>query len=366
MRINSLVLQNFRSYKALHIEVTEQNVQVFSGPNGVGKTNILEAIVLLSLTKSFHSREESDLITWNEAFYRLQASVVTDAGMPRTLEVASQLEPRKKKAFYKDDIACKASQLVGILPTVQFFPQDLDLFTGSPARRRQFLDQLLCQVSPQYLQNLSTYQQVLKQRNALLKRINAATASVSDLLLWDQKLAELGAYITIDRLELIGLWQLTIRHELQQLGEHFTEVEFVYKRKGTRTEKAALTAELLQLLTESAPRDVLLQATSIGPHRDDWYLQVDGHTFTSFASRGQQRAAVLALILLQTSYLELKRNDRPIILLDDVFSEFDERHQMALLEVMQQSQVFITSAVTPPKINGAAYWQVMPGTIVLV
>jgi DNA replication and repair protein RecF len=365
MRINSLVLQNFRSYKALHIEVTEQNVQVFSGPNGVGKTNILEAIVLLSLTKSFQSREESDMITWDEAFYRLQATITTDAGMPCSVEVASQLEPRKKKAFYKDDIACKAGQLVGVLPTVQFFPQDLDLFTGTPARRRQFLDQLLCQVSPHYLQTLSTYQQVVKQRNALLKKINVGHASASQLPLWDQQIAELGAYITIDRLELIGLWQLTIGHELRQLGETFSEVEFVYKRKGTEQDKAVLTTELYQLLTEYAPRDILLQTTSIGPHRDDWYLQVDGHIFTSFASRGQQRAAVLALILLQTSYLELKRGDRPIILLDDVFSEFDERHQMALLEVMQQSQVFITSAITPPIIPGAAYWNVLPGAIAL-
>lgn len=363
MRIKRIVVQNFRSYKTLEYEPTAEPVQVLFGPNGVGKTNVLEAIVLLSLTKSFQSREELDMVRWEEGFYRLQAEIENDTGTIETVEVASQLEPRKRKAFFHNDVSKKASQLVGVLPTVQFFPQDLDLFTGSPSRRRHFLDQLLCQVSPEYLQHLSTYQQVLKQRNALLKKIHNQLASQDALQVWDQQLAELGAAITVRRLELMQLWQLSITNELRELGEQFTEVEFVYARKGTTTELPPLIAELTQLLVANYARDIATTSTSVGPHRDDWRLHADGHSFTTFASRGQQRAALLALVLLQTSFLELQRGKRPIILLDDVFSEFDEHHQLALLEAMQQSQVFITSAVKPPVITNAAYWQVEPGVI---
>lgn len=366
MKLTTISLQNFRSYKQLQFKPTNEPVQVLFGPNGVGKTNVLEAIVLLSLTKSFQSREEQDMVRWTEGFYRLQAELENETGKMETIEVASQLEPRKRKAFFYNDVSKKASQLVGILPTVQFFPQDLDLFTGSPSRRRHFLDQLLCQVSSEYLRHLSQYQQVLKQRNALLKKIHQQLASRDGLPVWDQQLAELGAAITVQRLELMQLWQLSITDELNQLGEQFTAVAFVYTRKGTATNIATLTTELTGLLEQQYNRDIATHSTSVGPHRDDWYLQVDEHNFTSFASRGQQRAALLALVLLETSFLELKRGKRPIILLDDVFSEFDEHHQLALLDAVQQSQVFITSAIKPPVIANAAYWQVEPGTVTQV
>ena len=171
MKLTRLELTNFRSYLSLQFDASSSNIHVLQGDNGAGKTNILEAISVLSVTKSFQVLTEQDLIHWGQDFYRLTATIESDTGELIQIEAASQIAPRKKKAFFKNEVPLKASQLVGTLPTVLFVPQDLDLFTGAPQRRRQFLDQLLCQVSPEYLVALSQYQKIVKQRNALLKKI---------------------------------------------------------------------------------------------------------------------------------------------------------------------------------------------------
>lgn len=357
MRLSSLSLQQFRSYPAHQMEFGTENVHVLVGPNGVGKTNILEAISLLSLTKSCQKADEMDIIAWGNDYYRISAQIQSDEGTQQSLELVSQIAPRKQKACFTNDVKVPISAMVGVLPTVIFLPQDLELFTGAPARRRGFLDQLLCQVSPEYMQTLMQYQKILKQRNALLRKIGDGVARRTDLAIWDEKTAEAGTVVMLRRLELCEMLQCTFVQELATLGEDWRDATILYERKGEARDFSTAKSEMMDLLSHFQERDIILHSTTIGPHRDDWKVVVDGRDIATFASRGQQRTAVLALLFLEVSYLELQRGEKPIILLDDVFSELDDHHQTSLLQSLSEHQVVITTTHVPSEVHGAKVWE---------
>ena len=361
MRLRSLTLQQFRSYPEHRITFGEESVHMFVGPNGAGKTNILEAVSLLSLTKSCQKAEEADIIAWGEDYYRIRAEAVSDEGQEHTLELASQIAPRKQKACFVNDVKVSIGEMVGVLPTVIFLPQDLELFTGAPAHRRAFLDQLLCQVSPEYMQTLLQYQKILKQRNSLLRKIADGVARRTDLAVWDEKAAETGTVVMLRRLELCEVLQCTFEQELSSLGEDWQDAQIIYERKGEMRDFGTAKSELMDLLSHFQERDIILQSTTVGPHRDDWKIVVDGRDISTFASRGQQRTAVLALLFLEVSYLELQRGEKPLILLDDVFSELDDHHQVSLLQSLEGHQVIITTTHVPSEVHGAKVWEMHNG-----
>jgi len=364
VRLLTLTLEQFRSYRALALTLPpEWDVHLFIGPNAAGKTNILEAVSVLGLTQSFQGAEDGDLLHWDTEYYRVRAQVQTDDGSGIALEVVSQLLPRKRKVCYRNDVRTALGDMVGALPLVQFLPQDLALFSGPPQQRRVFLDRLLSQVSPEYLRALAQMQEVLKQRNGLLRSVADGVARSDDLSVWDRQFATCAALVTQQRLELIEVLQCTFPEELSALGEAMPDAKLLYLRKGEARDRAAIEEELLDLLMQARERDVLLQSTTVGPHREDWQLMVEGRPLPSFASRGQQRAAVLALAFLQVSFLELRRGERPVVLLDDVFSEFDDAHQDALLSNLSDHQVLITSTHMPRQLHGAKVWKVGKGEV---
>ncbi len=363
MRLTALSLQGFRGYARLQLEELSPGVNVFLGANAVGKTNLLEAVSLLSLTKSCRGVDDGDLFRWNEQFYSVKGACLTDDGEACELEVASQLLPRKVRRCSRNGVEQSIGTMVGQVPTVTFLPQDLELFGGSPQGRRAFLDQILCQVSSEYLLQQVHYTKVLKQRNVLLRRIADGKAQAEELALWDGQLAEAAACITLMRQELLGVFQLTFASELSSLGEVWSEPVLRFQRTGTANDASALTEEILGLLRAQWPRDILLQSTGLGPHREDWQVEVAGRGLPQFASRGQQRTAVLALLLLEVSYLSLRRGERPVILLDDVFSELDDLHQRSLLRALQEHQVLITAVQLPSELAGAQVWHVVPGSV---
>ena len=363
MRLRTLQLEQFRSYEQLLLTFSDTDVHVLVGENGAGKTNILESISILSLLRSSLGVDESDLVHWEKEYYRIRTEALNDAGEEKIVEVVSQQAPRVQKACFLNDVKMPIDKVVGVLPTVLFLPQDLQLFTGAPANRRKFLDRLLSQVSPEYLAILMQYQKVLKQRNSLLKRIAEKRAVDSELDLWDDQLASLAAPLTTARLELIGTLQLTLPEEVRALGEdNWKSIQLQYERKCEETDEMKLRLEYRKRFLQNRQRDCILQATSIGPHREDWSIEVDGRDITSFASRGQQRASLLALLLLQVSYLELRCGEKPVILLDDVFSELDDTHQRRLLDSLSGYQVFITTTRIPDGYEGIEVIEVKQNT----
>ncbi len=363
VRITRLILEQFRNYTSQVINLTESDIQLFVGQNGAGKTNILEAVSLLSITKSCRGKEETDMVQWDKGHYRISGKIVSDSGDESTMEIVSELSPRRRKAFFLNDVRSPLSMYVGTLPTVAFMPEDLLLFSGTPGERRRFLDQLLCQVSPQYFSDLSAYQKIVQQRNALLKCIANGNDQAEVLDIWDRELALKGASITLMRLELIETLNLTLLEEIRSLGEAWNTADIRYERKTTATDLEALKADMMNVLLQTRQRDIILQSTGTGPHREDWQVYRDGRSIPSFASRGQERVAVLALLLLEVSYLELRRNEKPVILLDDAFSELDDRHQGTLLDAFKGYQVLMTSTRVPPNADEAAVFTVDTGVV---
>jgi DNA replication and repair protein RecF len=363
MRLASLALEQFRNYAAQSVSFTDEDIQLFVGNNGSGKTNLIEAISILSVTRSCRGREEQDMVMWEKPFYRLRAEVIGDNGERHRLEAVSEVQPRKRKAFFINDVRTQLAGIVGFLPTITFLPQDLMLFSGPPAERRRFLDQLLSQLSPEYLVTLSHYQKIIQQRNALLKRIAAGNDQAGSLDLWDAELAVKGSHITLARLELMETLNMSFSQELSNLGENWIDARLQYERKTVSRAREDLQEEMKQLLKDMRDRDIILQSTSVGPHREDWQVLREGRELPTFASRGQERVAVLALLLLEVSYLELRRGEKPVILLDDAFSELDDTHQSALLEGFRGHQVIMTATRVPPEAGKASVFPVEPGHV---
>ena len=365
MRLHSLQLQQFRSYGELELDLSSGDVHVLVGPNGAGKTNVLEAVSLLSFAKSCLGADEGDLLQWDMTFYRVRGSGWTDAGEQRQLEVVSQIAPRAAKVCYLNDVKVSVDSMVGVLPTVLFLPQDLQLFLGAPSLRRRFLDRLLCQVSPEYLRSFTQYQKLLKQRNALLRRVQEGANSATDLDAWDHHIVSAGVPITLARLELIGTLALTLPEEIRTLGEQWSQIEIVYESSCEGSDAESLRSAFLTKLSSCRSRDIAMQSTTVGPHREDWSVMIDGRSLSTFASRGQQRTALLALLLLQVSYVELRLGEKPVILLDDVFSELDDHHQRCLLESLGGYQVVLTTTRMPsgaPEEN-VTVWDVSEGNV---
>ncbi len=363
MQLSTLYLTDFRNYQSLSLDVGGRLLHLFVGKNASGKTNLLDSISILSTHRSFLGLDEEDLVRHGQEYYRIRGTIRNDSGEDEILEITSQLLPRKKKACFSNDVKIASADMVGRLPTVVFLPQDLELFTGAPAERRRFLDDILSQVSPMYFRTLSEYQKLLKQRNMLLRQLADGKGRRADLEPWDRNLAEKGSKVTVARLELIEAFSLSLQEELRALGEKWSEVKIRYQRKGSERQQGALEAEMVSLLRDAAEKDIIIQSTTVGPHRDDWEIHADGYPLSTHASRGQQRAAVLALLFLESSYLELKRGEKPVILLDDVYSELDDLHQERVTAAFPEHQVLLTATHLPPRLEKATVWNVSDGTI---
>ena len=329
------------------------------GPNGSGKTNVLEAIALLGLGRSCRGVRMTHLGHWGSSFFRVRGEGKSDHGHETSVEVVFESQPLRMAYFLRDG-QVPLGKFLGRFPVALFLPDDLHLFRGIPQLRRRFLDRILTQVCPWYLPQLLQYRRVLNQRNGLLKHVPFPSAA--EFLPWEQRLASLGSAITLARLEFLETLQMTLLRELTSMGLLWSDALFHYMRATVSRDVATLEQEYLSLLQASRVRDALLRSTTIGPHREDWRISVQGRDLVTFVSRGEQRLVFLALLLLAAAYLELRRSEKPVILLDDIFSELDSGHQHLLLEALQGFQMFVTATHIPTGWRGER-WSVTSGCV---
>lgn len=361
MRLLSLTLEYFRSYERLNIAFGQHPMQLLVGENGSGKTNIVEAIGFLSQGRSCLGVKPEDVIRWNKGHFRVRAQVELDAGSKSTLEVVFQQVPSRATACFLSDVRVPFAKFIGALPSVSFLPQDLDIFTGSPSHRRAFLDALLVQLDPTYLPLRMRLERTLKQRNALLKRIDAGEASEKDLRTWDEELATVGAGIQHARLLLSASISEQLPAMLSAVGEEWKKVDFSYLRLTKAQDEAAICSEIKALLIERRGKDIPAGSTTAGPHRDDWDVFVDGRSLGIIGSRGQQRAGFVALLFISVALLAKRKGEKPIILLDDVLSELDQEHQEVLLKHCSEYQTIVTTAHLLPELKIGEVWEVGGG-----
>jgi DNA replication and repair protein RecF len=341
MRLSHLSLHNFRNYVRLDLDLPP-GVTLLLGDNAQGKTNLLEAIYYLATTRSSHAGAERELVNWLAVeeeplpYARLVGQVVRgDQELAIEITLTQQGNGRYRKQMRLNGVAKRAMDLLGQLTVVLFLPEDISLVSGSPGGRRRHLDSMLCQIDPAYCRSLSRYNQVVTQRNALLRDLRERGGDPGQLAFWDERLVEHGAAIVNRR------WQaLRVLDELSGAihGELTDSTERLHLRYVPSVETdgpepveaiaAAFQTQLLSLRSREVPAGMTL----IGPHRDEVRFVVNGSDAGIYGSRGQQRTAALALKLAEVDLMHRETGHRPLLLLDDVLSELDARRRRFLVE----------------------------------
>lgn len=352
MHLQSLHLTNVRNYKDLVLTFPHGPV-VFVGKNSSGKTNLLEAIEVLNLSRSFRGSHDRDIIRWKRDYFTIQADLAKDNEHLSLAVHYSLVRGVKKKSLFIDGAKTSLIDFLGTLNTVLFSPQDMSLFILPPKTRRRFLDTVLCKAHLSYCRALSEYKIVLLNRNRLLSRIREGASDKSELWYWDTKLVESGALIFLQRREFIDFVNKKLSRYYTLLAGVKNTVAMRYaslhelstkeNTKERKLIKAKIQLFFQEKLKQGQERDILFGATQAGPHRDDISLLVNKKNIMDFGSRGDQRIAILALKLIQKDYLAKVTGVEPILLLDDVFSELDELRRVTLTKAIEGNQVFITT-----------------------
>lgn len=335
MQITTLWLQDFRSYRDLELSLTT-GLTAISGPNGVGKTNVLEALNILATLKSFRGAPVDSLIRRGADSAIVRAAGIRDG---REVLIEVELGGGRTRAQVNRQRLRRARDLLGALRVTVFAPDDLALVKEGPSLRRAFLDDLLVSLDPVLDGLLSDVDRILKQRNALLRQSHGRLDEGAEMTLdvWDSKLAAAGEDITARREALINDLLPLVLDSYEVLAGQQTPVEAIYQRSWT-------SDRLADALAEGRSEDVRRGVTQRGPHRDDVLLRIDGLASRTEASQGEQRTLALALRLSGHRLVTERLGEPPLLLLDDVLSELDPDRARALLATLPTGQSVITSA----------------------
>jgi DNA replication and repair protein RecF len=330
--ITDLRLQDFRSYKDSSFEFGP-GVNIVVGPNASGKTNLLEAVLVIAQGSSYRARD-SELVRFNRPWARLDADL-SNSGH-RTAKIVNKPDP--SKTYELDGKSYRRLSLQNSLPAVLFEPNHLLLLTGGPERRRDYLDDLLEQTQPGYGATRRKYKRTLAQRNALLKR--PQHVAQDQVFPWDLRLSELAGQIVRARYELALKVDKDLSSLYKKLSGAKTKVTASYQ---SRWPAENYETHLLNKLETDFSLDRARGFTGAGPHREDLELLFDGHPAQDAASRGELRTAILALKIIELKTIEAAREQVPLLLLDDVFSELDGKRRHTLTDHLAPYQTFITT-----------------------
>jgi len=331
--ISDLRLQQFRSYADALFEFGD-GVNIIVGPNGGGKTNLLEAVLVVARGGSYRVNDV-DLLQFGAPWFRLDAHTQPE-GSERIVKLVT--EPRQVKTYELDGKMYQRLTLHHVLPIVLFEPNHLQLLHGAPELRRNYLDDILEQTSAGYGSYRRNYRRLLSQRNALLKR--PTPPSSQELFPWNLRLSELGATIARSREVLARSLDEQLGGVYEHISEAVTKVSLTYHPKFPIDQYETC---LLQKLEDHAHEDAIRGFTAYGPHREDFAVSFDDRAADEYASRGETRTAILALKIIELQLLESNHQQTPLLLLDDVFSELDSRRRKALTSFLQRYQTFITT-----------------------
>ena len=339
MLVELLTADGIRNLQPVQLAPRER-FNVFVGQNGQGKTNLLEAIYVVSTLRSFRTSKLADLIGFGRDSAQLGARV-TKAGLTRIYEVG--LSPGARRVQLDGKAVRPIARYFGGFNVVVFTPEDLALPRGAPGDRRRFLDRAVFNQSPDYLGNAADYDKVLKQRNSVLKQADGVMSSrlVDLLAVYDRQLAELGIAVANARAKFIATMQGELDAAFQAIGRSDRRANVRYVSKTAGIDVTEFEAQL----AAGRARDLATQSTHTGPHRDDLSFELDEHDAGGFASQGQLRAIMLAWKTAELAILSRTHGDLPILLLDDVSSELDPARNAYLFEHLanQAGQCFITT-----------------------
>jgi DNA replication and repair protein RecF len=383
VHVTSLSLTNFRNYVRQEFAFAPGRVLLL-GENAQGKTNVLEAVFLLAVGRSERAMTDADYIAWSARDDAQPVARIAGTALRADGEVTVELSIAGRpgatgmiasKRFRLNGVAKRMADAAGAIAAVLFTTDDMELVRGAPSGRRRYLDVMLTQMDRRYGRALSRYGKVVTQRNALLKRIREGDAKKGELGYWDDELSREAADLLIARAAACErLSPLAAASHTRLSGERETLAVAYAPRFDWSPARIATASpeEIAETLTErlraTQARDIGAGLTLTGPHRDDVTLTLDGEPAASFASRGQQRTAALALRLAEAALLHERTGERPVLLLDDVLSELDEARRASVLGAIDADQALITSADADRFGEGFAsqVWRVEAGAARLV
>ncbi|MGN1301615.1 MAG: DNA replication/repair protein RecF [Clostridia bacterium] len=332
MYIKKVKLENFRNYEKQEI-IFNKNINNIFGDNAQGKTNILEAIFICGLGKSFRTNQDKELININKDYSNVEIEYYK-----KDREGKIKLELNQKKDFYINDIKVKkVSDILGKIYVVLFTPQDINILKNDPSKRRRFLNIMISQLRPMYVHILNKYNKTLEQRNNYLKQIKYENKSVEMLDIWDEQLVDLGTKIFIYRKEFLEKINNKIKNIHLITTQNKENIEIKYKSNIIDENK------YLQELKNKRNIDIQKGYTSIGIHRDDFEIFINNENISIYGSQGQQRSSIISLKLAEAETIYEEIEEYPIILLDDFMSELDKKRIKGFIENIKENQVIITS-----------------------
>lgn len=343
MLIERLVVENWRNYHRCDLAL-HPGLNILVGRNAQGKTNLLESIQFLSTGRSHRTSNQADLIRWDTAGFFLHATV-QKRHVSATIDF--RLSRSGERVLKVNGIPeSKMSSLLGIMNSVIFDPDDLQLLKGAPTLRRHFLDVEISQVSQRYLFALQQYSRVLRQRNLALKSLEKHGEKES-VDIWDEQLIGYGARIMATRQQALSSLERHARKNLLDISQGGEQLRLQYLPFGRSLtisyQEDTIRQQFWDMLKREKSQEYLRRQSLLGPHRDDFTCLVNEVDVRSFGSQGQQRSSVLALKLAELEYMRDMTGDYPILLLDDVLSELDETRRHALLSRVDRGvQTFIT------------------------
>lgn len=334
MFIKKIILFNYRNYKNLNLSFGK-NINIFIGDNAQGKTNILEAIYYCAFAKSHRTSKDKELVNWNKEIAHLGLSI-SKQRLDKNIEI-NILKNGKKEIIVNSIKIKKIGELFGVFNVVMFSPEDLKIIKESPGIRRRFLDMEICQFDNKYYYNLVKYNKVLSERNIILKNRNL---NIDMLDVYDKQLASYGKYILemrIRYIDKINLYGNKIHKDITMQKE---DINFKYY--STIKNLDDIENNFYELLVKNRKKDIEKGITSIGPHRDDFLVYINGIEIKSYGSQGQQRTAVLSMKFSSLRIIKDVTSEYPVLLLDDVLSELDFSRKKYILSSIKDIQTIIT------------------------
>ena len=334
MIITNISLNNFRNYKQFKLDLPAEGI-LFTGKNGVGKTNLLEALYFLAYGKSFRTNNDSNIIMFEEDFFRIEGETQID-NININFKTVYQ-KPNRKKIFLNDNLINKLSELYKYLKIVLFTPEDIEIVAGTPKKRRSFLNFALSQYDETYLAYLKRYRRILDQRNYLLKDKVEKKMKES----WDKEFVKTALKIIKIRKKYIKEINPILKNILSKITNGNEKIALIYKET---LDSSKSLDESLDKLDEIFEKEVKYERTLLGPHLDDIKIFLDNKDARIFSSHGQKRSIALALKFTQSELVNQKNRKNPILLFDDVFADLDSNRTKNIFELLnRENQIFITS-----------------------
>lgn len=325
--LKSLDLENFRNHKSLLVELGQ--ITAIIGQNGIGKSNILEAVFLLSSCRSFRDEDKRNMVHFEADYARAKSD---------NLEIFIQKNPTFLMRAKKNGLAKKQSEFIGCIKSVVFSPETILLIQGPPSQRRRFIDIMISQRDREYLRDLVDYEKVRSERNSLLARINEHIANANELTFWNEELVRLGKKIIAKRSEAINFLEALVSGLYGDISGNKEDTLIINYQKSVEE------GEFVRHLEAIQGREIAARRSLIGPHRDDLQFFLNGHNMAFYSSRGEVRSAILALKIAELNFLSQESaSEKPILLLDDLFSEFDEKRREHLGKIIVEYQTIITT-----------------------